>query len=305
MSHMENLTVTEKKVKEGFIGQKMIVLPPNIKKSLIKNPLIRNFYLTAIGYYPHAKYHNRERKQGSSEYILLYCIEGKGDIVLGDKKYDLSPNTFFIIPNATPHKYQSSISDPWSIYWIHFTGDFSDLLFSRYTNNNAPEISPIPYDEKRIDSFNQIFSILKNSFDTREIEILNIKTFELISSLIYYKNTNPTFFNKDSVAQSIEFMKKNINKTLTIEQLARQQKFSISYYSKIFKAKTGSSPIQYFNELKIQNSCQYLYFTDNTIKEICTDLGMNDPYYFSRLFKNLMGISPEKYRKMHKSSPTT
>lgn len=297
---MNDPTATERKIKEGFIGQKMVVLPPNKKKSFQKSQLIKNFYVTAIGYYPHARYHNRERKNGSVEYILLYCTEGKGQIEVGNRKYDLAPNTFFIVPRGIFHRYQSLRDDPWSIYWMHFAGDLSDVLYSKYDQSGVPEICSIPYDEKRIENFDQLYAILETSFEEREMEIFNIKAFEFVSSLIYYKETNPSFFDKDSISHSIDFMKKNIHKSFTIEELARQQKFSISYYSKLFKAKTGSSPIQYFNELKIQKSCQYLYFTDNSIKEISAELGMNDPYYFSRLFKNFMGISPEKYRKAHK-----
>jgi AraC family transcriptional regulator of arabinose operon len=53
----------------------------------------------------------------------------------------------------------------------------------------------------------------------------------------------------------------------------------------------------YFNHLKIQKACQYLHFTDDRINQIADQLGIGDSYYFSRLFKKLMGISPVEYRK--------
>jgi hypothetical protein len=46
---MDNLTEETKKVKEGFVGQRMIVFPPDIKKIVVKNPLIKDLYITAIG----------------------------------------------------------------------------------------------------------------------------------------------------------------------------------------------------------------------------------------------------------------
>ncbi len=48
---------------------------------------------------------------------------------------------------------------------------------------------------------------------------------------------------------------------------------------------------------KVQKACEYLNYTDLTIKEISFSLGFQDPLYFSRLFKGHMGISPRKYRK--------
>ncbi|HVS95503.1 MAG TPA: helix-turn-helix transcriptional regulator, partial [Puia sp.] len=55
-------------------------------------------------------------------------------------------------------------------------------------------------------------------------------------------------------------------------------------------------PIEYFNHLKIQKACQYLLHTELRIKEIACKLGFEDPFYFSRMFHKLMGMSPNQYR---------
>lgn len=297
---MDNITDDRKKVKEGFVGQKMIVLPPDVKKAVTKNPLIKELYLTAIGYYPRAVYHDRERKTGSPQYILLYCTDGKGYINLDGKEYDLEPNSYFIVPKGIPHHYGTSHSDPWSIYWIHFTGDHADILYSRYRLKTDPEVQAIPYDEQRIELFNLIFSILENSYSLRNVELTNIKLLQFLSSFIYHEEMYPFYYTADQISSSIKFMKENLNRCYSINELAAKLNYSVSHYSDLFKKKTGFSPIQYFNQLKIQKSCQYLYFTNMNIKEICVHVGFDDPYYFSRLFKKLMGMSPAKYRSSHK-----
>jgi len=71
----------------------------------------------------------------------------------------------------------------------------------------------------------------------------------------------------------------------------------VSYFSTIFRERTGYAPVEYFNHLKVQKACQYLLLPDITIKETAQKLGMDDPYYFSRMFSKLMGISPKEYRK--------
>ncbi|KAA8481917.1 AraC-like DNA-binding protein [Arcticibacter tournemirensis] len=297
---MNPATEPKKRIKEGFIGQKLIVLPPNIKRNIARNPLIKSFYLTAIGHYPKASLHGIERKTGCNEYILIYCIEGKGDISISNVQYNIDPNTYLIIPRNVPHKYRSSTSNPWSIYWVHFSGDLAQFIYNRSLLNDQPHVYTVPYDENRIKQFQQICYILEHSYNEKEMEILNIHLLHFISSLIYYKEINPALYDNDIVSQSIAYMKKNIAMKFTIEDLALQQRISISHYSRIFKHKTGASPINYFNQLKIQKSCQYLYFTDSNIKEICALLGFDDPYYFSRLFTKLMGVSPSAYKKKHK-----
>lgn len=290
----------KKKIKEGFIGQKMIVLPPNIKRRILSNPVIKNFYLTAIGHYPKAIHHDRERKTGSSQYILIYCIDGGGNIHLNGIDYELYPNTYFILPKGIPHRYSSDENNPWSIYWIHFTGLISENIYERSLQEGLPAVHHIPYDENRIMLFEQVYSILEHSFEEKEMEIMNISLLQFISSLIYYKEANPAIYNTDSVSNSILFMKQHLDKKFGIEELSKQQNISVSHYSRSFKQKTGTSPINYFNQLKIQKSCQYLYFTDRSIKEICNELGFDDQYYFSRLFRNIIGVSPSIYKKRHK-----
>jgi AraC family transcriptional regulator of arabinose operon len=289
-----------KKVKEGFIGQRTIILPQHILKMAFKNELIGGFHLTVLGYYPLANLHDRERKFGSNQYILLYCTEGSGYIELDDHRHELTPNTFFIIPKNTPHHYGSSTNSPWSIYWAHFVGGHADTLYQRYADGAKPVIRSIPYDKKRIDQFDQIISILENKVEPREMEIANISLFHFMASLVYYKETNPSFHDMDAVSNSITFMKKNIQGFFSIEELARQQNLSVSHYSKRFKIKTGHSPVQYFNQLKVHKSCEYLYLSNRSIKEICAELGFDDPYYFSRLFKKCTGFSPSNYKAQHK-----
>lgn len=291
---------TERQIEEGFIGQKLIVLPPDVRQNITRNPLIKNFYLTAIGYYPRAGRHGIERKAGCNEYIFIYCIDGSGDITINELSYNLSPNTYIIIPKNVSHRYKSSEKNPWSIYWTHFTGNSAPAIYQRSQENGHPVVHTIPYDENRIREFEEIYYIIEHNYNSREMEILNIKLMHFISSLIYYREMNPALYDKDSVSNSISFMKKNIHAKFTIGQLAAEQRISVSHYARVFKQKTGMSPIHYFNQLKVQKSCQYLYFTDWSIKEICKELGFDDQYYFSRLFTKLMGMSPSGYKRIHK-----
>ncbi|MBE9583213.1 AraC family transcriptional regulator [Mucilaginibacter sp. JRF] len=290
-----------RKVKEGFLGQKMIVLPPNIKKLVVGNTLTQGFYLTAIGYYPRAIYHDRERKTGSGEYILLYCTDGEGFVYINNETYTLKPNTYIIIPKHVGHRYKSSNTNPWSIYWVHFSGSNAEAMFERSLINGQLGVHAIPYDQERIKLFEQLCLILEHSFLEPELEVVNINLMQFIASLVYYKQINPVVYDNDSVSVSIAFMKKNLSQKFRIEDLAAHLGLSVSHYSRVFRHKTGSSPINYFNLLKIHDSCQYLYFTDRSIKEISVDLGFDDQYYFSRLFTKLIGMSPLNYRRKHRN----
>nr|WP_305121206.1 AraC family transcriptional regulator [Pedobacter xinjiangensis] len=284
------------------MGQRLFVLPPEIHQTILLNPIINRFYLTAIGHYPRASQHEIERESGCDEYIFIYCTEGIGFVTLNETEYKIEPNTFFIIPRNIKHSYRSDLRSPWSIYWVHFTGEIADLIYKRFLFNDVPEVRAIPFEESRITQFEQIYSIIDSSYKEKELEIMNLNLLHFVTSVIYYKEANPSIYDTDPVSNSIRYMKANLHLQLDIEGLARQEKISVPHYCRIFKKKTGSSPINYFNYLKIQKSCQYLYFTDKSIKEICSELSIDDPFYFSRLFKKVIGMSPSQYKKLHKKN---
>ena len=301
---IDNTIMQEERKREGFLGQKMVVLPQNVRNEIQKNPIINSIYTTDIGYYPYADHHYRERETGSKEYILIYCLEGHGWIELETGRHELVPNSYFIIPRNTAHKYGAKKEDPWSIYWIHFTGSSAKHFYKKYKLSNSsngymPKIVQIPFEERRIKYFNGIISLLESGYSREIVEYVNISLWQLLASFIYND-----FFSKirhqskdtNIVDTAINYMKENIDRSISVDELAGHLNYSNSYLYSLFKEETGYSPIHYFNHLKIQKACQYLSFTNLSIKEISFELGFSDPFYFSRLFKKLMELSPTEYR---------
>jgi AraC family transcriptional regulator of arabinose operon len=290
-------------VKDGFAGQRMFVLPPHIKRSAIQNPMNRNFYVTAAGYYPKALGHERERRYGSNEYILIYCTAGTGDVSIKGSSYSLKADSYLILPPNITHKYRSSTTEPWSIYWMHFNGGMATEINDRSLVDSEATVHRVKYDVDRIHVFDELLAVAKHSYNKREMEIINFHALHFVTSLVYHRETDPDTCSLDTISNSIAFMKDNITLKCSLKELAKQQNISVTHYSKMFKKKTGTSPLSYFNGLKVQRSCQEMYFTDKSIKTICAELGFDDQYYFSRLFSKVTGVSPSKYKLIQKSKP--
>src|SRR3954465_15899655 len=119
------------KKKEGFQGQKAIVIPRQILYNrCAKNDVISSLYITDIGYYPKAKFHYRERIHGADQHILIYCHEGNGSVKIGKTEYKIEAGDFFAIPQKMPHTYAADEANPWTIYWTHFKGTHSAAMLS-------------------------------------------------------------------------------------------------------------------------------------------------------------------------------
>ena len=105
---------------------------------------------------------------------------------------------------------------------------------------------------------------------------------------------------REMTEDAIHFMRENLQKPLKLNEIAHYTGLSTSHFSLLFKQKTGFSPLNYFNQLRIQSACHQLDFSTLSITHIAKMTGFDDPLYFSRLFSKIMGCSPTKYRKSKK-----
>lgn len=85
------------KLKNGFTGERALVLPRMIVDKLEEDPLTSMLHITDIGYYPKAKHHFRERKEPINQYVFIYCIDGAGWYRIGEQEYTVSANQYFIL----------------------------------------------------------------------------------------------------------------------------------------------------------------------------------------------------------------
>ncbi len=288
------------KLRDGFKGQRTIIVPSFIIENLKQNPLGRLLYITDIGFYPNASYHFRHRTaMEATENILIYCIKGRGWYEIGDKRYNVMQNQFFILPRGVAHSYGSHENDAWSIYWLHFGGEM-DTFFSKGfeqptnigTDNNRTT-------DQQEHLFEEIYRTLDNGFGYNNMMYATTSLFHFLGLMKYvgeYTTQNLESRNLDAPELAIQFMQKNLQRKLTLADIASEVKLSVSYFSNLFKEKTGFSPLQYLNLLRIRKACHYLDFSNMRINQICPLIGIEDNLYFSRLFTKIMGISPSQYR---------
>lgn len=291
------------KKRDGFIGQKAILLPAIIKKDETDS-ILQNLMITDIGYYPNAHDHYRSRVKGIDQHIFIYCVDGNGWCKMNGMEYEIKTDEYLVIPANQPHIYAADKKTPWTIYWIHFKGSFSAAIVQELFERLERKNNYIRYSEKRIKVFDELFNNLERGTSKQNLAFISLSLSYFLSSFLYQEcfNLNETNQVKDNpIELSISYMKQNITVLLSLKDLADTANFSTSQYSFLFKQHTGYSPIDYFNRLKIQQACQWLQFTQLHINEISFKLGINDVFYFSRLFKKTMGESPRYYRQKIKT----
>ncbi len=104
--------------------------------------------------------------------------------------------------------------------------------------------------------------------------------------------------NEDKIVRVIkEYLEKHIRSTVTLDEICAQLCFSKTYIKALFKKRTGTSIIQYFNAMKIARAKRLISEGGLTFTEIAAECGFSSVHYFSRLFKTQTGMSPSGYMK--------
>lgn len=285
------------------LGRQRIEIPRTVLKAKVHpHELLRQLHVCSLGYYPRAEGHYTYRKKGLPENFLFYCVDGNGWYKLGDRQYKVGPNEFFILPANVEHSYGSTGPHPWSIYWVHFGGTglaaFNELSVVR--NHQVP--SYIKATSEVFTVFSKMYKTLELGYSQDNLLFANMGLQQFLSLFIYNGKHFPEVSETkdDCVEQAIRYMQEHLHDNISLGELCSLYNYSTSRFSNLFKTKTGYAPIDYFIQMKMQKASQELDFSDKSIKVIASEMGFDDPYYFSRRFRKIIGMSPAKYRSIKK-----
>ena len=111
--------------------------------------------------------------------------------------------------------------------------------------------------------------------------------------------------NKNLIDKAIGFIQKNPKDNLSLQSIADNAGFSLTYFDAIFRAHTGYSPVEYARIYKLTRSALELRRTPKTVLEIALDFGYASPESFTRAFKNFYSITPSEYREKYSGEAVT
>ncbi|WP_375560361.1 helix-turn-helix domain-containing protein [Bernardetia sp. OM2101] len=135
-------------------------------------------------------------------------------------------------------------------------------------------------------------------------DLLELKIKELILLLVQTKNASSVLeLIEDLYSPRKSELKKIIDlhsyQNLSVEELAILCNLSVSSFKREFNSIYNESPIRFLNKKKIEKAKELLELSDLSIAEISHQVGFNDPYYFTRMFKKQEGTAPSIYRKVN------
>ena len=99
------------------------------------------------------------------------------------------------------------------------------------------------------------------------------------------------------IKPAIEYMEACYDQPITLADIAKAAYLSVSRLAHLFKEQMGITIIEYLTGVRIEHAKRLLLTTDKTCTKICFDVGYNNQSYFTRTFKDAVGMTPRKFRE--------
>lgn len=233
-----------------------------------------------------------------SEYQLVYIAAGTGIFEAEHiGTVAVQPGTLFFLYPDVWHRFKPHNKTGWTEYWVGFNRSYANHLMQQDCFNPARPLIHMGFNAEFINIFIQLIDTIKFSgLGSNQLgACLTIQLLGLVYASALLKAQSNS--RKMQVINNIKYsIHENLNSDISPELLAAKHNVSYAWFRKAFKEIVGQSPGQYQLNLKVQKACRMLTETDLSIAEVAYQNGFESEYYFSRLFKSKMQLSPSKYR---------
>jgi AraC family transcriptional regulator of arabinose operon len=287
------------RVEEGFSGQRLVIVPLDQRVAGASLPVVRDLQVTHIGHFNTARNHFVERQRGCPDHILIYCMAGAGHCRLHDETWDVVAGNLIYLPADVAHSYFADAADPWSIFWIHFTGlRAGDHVEALALPGNCPILN-VPKQDVMRDAFEQTYRHAVDGFSDLGQLGMTTGLARLIALARIYSQTGTvrTRRTEDRILEIIRQLQAEPSRNWRLEELASAAGMSLPHFSERFHKQAGCPPKQFLIGLRLQIASALMQESGLTVAQIAHQVGYEDPYYFSRLFRIHTGQSPREHRR--------
>ncbi|WP_284645264.1 AraC family transcriptional regulator [Paenibacillus silviterrae] len=243
-----------------------------------------------------------------------YVKSGTGWETINGVKHRMEAGTFSFL---LPYQIHELFTDPGSeliLYNCRFsmellTGQNQEELMNGMVNGTEGLPSFVQLDGKEKAWMDSQLEEMIEEYAGSELwrnSYLQVKLKELLIRFDRYRRKNGATPNgKPASGQSagaawpiIHYINCNYQENLTLGGIAKNFSLSISRVSEIIKKATGQSYVHFLQDLRIRHACSLLVSTEMSVSEIALEVGYGSYNTFSRIFRDIKGVSPSKYRKM-------
>jgi AraC-like DNA-binding protein len=232
-------------------------------------------------------------------YFVKYTLKGKGTLKINDQILSLKPGILTGFEPGTPHRYKTDTFDPMEHIFFTFVGNKANELLKKSGLNKNHYIETAD-SEGTLKMCQKILDTgLQKKMFSQEICCSYLRILLLEQGASLSNCTKAVSISKSTYQKCKQYIDANFSVIKSPNQVADKCDIDVRYMASLFKKYDHLPPSRYIMCLKMNKATNLLLATDLKIKEIARHVGFDDPYHFSKNFKQFHGYSPKKFRTAH------
>ena len=231
-----------------------------------------------------------------SVYIIECCTGGRGSVIINGKAFPVGPGMCYALLAGDTVIHTSDAAEPRQGYWCALDGmSVLTHLENAGITSGTPFIAPELFAPmcRWMEQLSQLWECRDAGAQLRQTAC----AYGLLGTMLQNK---PATEKSSLIDIAIGIMQTHYPDPLSVGSLAEQVGLERTYFSELFKKKTGLSPYQYLTRLRIQKACQLL-IQGHSVTETSYLAGM-EPHNFGRVFKKEVGVAPRSYLRKLKAN---
>ncbi len=241
---------------------------------------------------------------------LAYVLAGKGKYRIDGQFYDVEEGDMIIINPGRKH--QALLSNPENPTTEFFVG-FTDVKFAGLAPNELPLPSDVPIIHTKGELRQKMFKICASMEAENTVcwqgRYFMLKAYLMQMLLLLVREQSEpvtvqtgcafeSINKKYVVEQIVSYFEDHYAEKISLDQIAENMYLSPFYISKIFKSETGDAPIRHLINIRLEKAKELLEGGwSGSIQDVAAQVGYEDAYHFSKLFKKHYGVSPSQIKK--------
>lgn len=240
-----------------------------------------------------------------ASYLFFIVADGEGSLSYEGKTYALEKGACVFIDCRKTYSHATSPTKLWTLEWCHFDGPTLGSVYDKYVERGGRPVFMPENAEAFKENWDRLFTLAKGSDYVRDMKI-NESLGSLLTLLMveswHPEDAAEMAVKKSSVVAVKAYLDECFAKKITLDELSTNFYVNKYYLTRVFKEQYGQSINAYLLGVRITRAKQMLRFTEKSVEEIGMECGLGQLHYFSRVFREVEGMPPSKYREQWKKS---
>lgn len=258
--------------------------------------LAQPFYCTEAGHF-YGRSRFATARTDKESYLLFYTVAGAGLIEQGVQQVELPAGSALLLNCRTPQSYCTAPGQQsWQHTWVHLDGaGVANLAETLLPQNRLTPVRVSAWEMQPL--FDTIFAEWDRGTVAAQIEtgLTLHRMLALMAARLLAGDASRS--NRALIEQATGYIRAHYAEPLSLDALLAQMPVSKSWFLRLFRQYTGTTPYNFLLSTRITRAKELLVLTDFAVSEVAHQVGFGDESNFSTRFTAMVGQSPQQYRK--------